>query len=111
MAARNAVAGSVAMEVTVLAAVPGKRDFDVARMAMSPKRTHHTDKTLKNIHPKDSPWTRHGVNRRFEQNLGILERLFGKLTGFFNFGHLLPLEVPLFLENPEVCSILNRVNT
>jgi hypothetical protein len=72
-AARNAEIGSVAMEVTVLAAVPGKRNLGVARMATSAKRTHHTDKALKNIHPKDSPWTRHGVNRRFEQNLGFLE--------------------------------------
>ena len=37
--------------------------------------------------------------------------MLGKLTGLFDFGHLLSLQLSLLLKNTKVCSILNLVNT
>lgn len=61
------------MEVIVLAAVPDHRRLGVAHLTTTAKRTNHSDKALEDIHPKDSPWTGHGVNRVFKENLGFLE--------------------------------------
>lgn len=101
------------MEVIVLVAVPDYRHIwrRRAHLIMRAKRTNHSDKALENIHPKDRPWTGHPVNRVFEEDLGFLEGMLGKLTGLFDFGHLLSLQLSLLLKDPKVCSILNLVNT
>jgi hypothetical protein len=61
------------MEVILLAAVPDYRHFSVANLITRAKRTDYSDQALENIHPEDSPWTGHGVNRTFKEDLGFLE--------------------------------------
>ena len=63
------------MEVIVLAAFPdySPRHLGVAHLIIRAKRTNHSDEALENIHPKDSPWTGHVVNRVFKEDLGFLE--------------------------------------